>query len=189
MVFTKKVGPYKQYFSTRKFHLPYDTAISYYKAILKNIKSFVNDLGNLAQNDPKTIVKEMGKNSVNDIKFPFAANTKNQLRELKNIKLNRLHLEAFQQFYQAYDIFQPDIVITIEELDEKDQYAVYRFHNSIFLEDSEEYVYHIYLMSGITEGILEDALERKADVQIKKIHVGKTKEESYFDIEIRISLP
>ncbi|MHA1148883.1 MAG: winged helix-turn-helix domain-containing protein [Promethearchaeota archaeon] len=189
LVFTKKVGPYKQYFSTRKFHLPYDTAISYYKAILKNIKNFIGKLGELTLNEQKTIVKAMGKNTVKDIKFPFAANTMNQLRELKHVKLNRLHLQAFQQFYTAYDIFQPDIVITIKELDEKNQYAVYRFHNSIFLEDSEDYIYHIYLMIGITEGILENALEREVNVKVKEIYIGSSKEDSYFDIEIQIGIP
>lgn len=178
-VFNKKVGAYKQYFSTKKHYLPFDTSISYYKAILLNLKEEFPDM--------QTIAKKMGRNSVSHIIFPFGPTVKRQLRALKNHPITKAHLEAFATFYAAYDIFQPEVKISILEDDENGQRAVYRFTNSLFLEDSDDYIYHLYLMAGITEGILENAISRKVSVDVKNVHIGKNREQSYFDLEIQIA--
>ncbi len=145
-------------------------------------------LKSLPEINAQEVAKVMGKDAIKnkDIVFPFSKSTRKQLRSLKDKKLSKLHLEGFQQFYTAYDIFQPDVNIEITEFDEENQSALYRFTNSIFLEDNDDYVYHIFFMVGITEGIIEEALERGVQVSIEKIHVAKDKKNSFFEIKIEI---
>ena len=71
----------------------------------------------------------MGKDGVmsNSIHFPFSRSTLKQLQYLKNYPVERAHLEAFPQFYTAYDIFQPFLKIKRLSYDDKTQTAVFRF--------------------------------------------------------------
>jgi len=177
-IFHKKVGAYKLYFSTKKHYLPLETSMSYYKAIIKNFKDFFPDAVDIA--------KKIGKESVPHIRFPFGRTIKKQLKNLKNNPITEAHLEAFKTFYAAYDIFQPDIQIEIQEISDEGNRAVYRFSNSRFLEDSKDYIFHIYMMSGITEGLIENSIHREVKVDVKTVHMGNSKENSYFDIEIWI---
>ena len=71
-------------------------------------------------------------------------------------------------------------------LDPKNMKAIFRFKNSAFLEDSDDYIYHIYLSCGITEGILKNAYSSNIVCEIENIHVSKNKEDAYFDLSIRL---
>jgi hypothetical protein len=102
------------------------------------------------------------------------------------VPISRLHLESFKNFYPVYDIFQPNVEISIIDIDLKGKNATFRFKNSLFLEDNDDYIYHIYIMCGITEGILARELKSEVLCSIKEIHVGENKDESYFDIIIQI---
>lgn len=132
------------------------------------------------------LAKTIGKKASIKIKFPFSPTVLKQLKTIRDHPISRLHLEVFKNFYPSYDIFQPNVEISILEIDSEGKNATYRFQNSIFLEDSEDYIYHIYIMSGITEGILSRALKTDVLCNIKKIHVSDDKEQSYFDISIKI---
>ena len=109
-----------------------------------------------------------------------------ELKSLKDSTFSKKHLEAFKAFYPSYDIFQPNIDISIVEIDPENKKAIYRFKNSIFLEDSENFVYHIHLICGITEGILNKAYNVPIECKIENINPSKKKDESYFDLSIQL---
>jgi len=46
--------------------------------------------------------------------------------------------------------------------------------------------YHIFIIAGITEGILERELKTEVSCEVKEIHPSDTKEDAYFDITIKI---
>lgn len=177
-IFQKKIGVYNLYFTTKKSYIPFEFATSYYKALISRFKKYLPETEELA--------KRVGREAVNDIKFSFGPNVYKQLKSLKDVPISRLHLESFKNFYPVYDIFQPNIEISTLNIDLEGKNATFRFKNSLFLEDNEDYTYHIYIMCGITEGILARELKSDVSCSVKEIHVGENKSESYFDILIQI---
>ena len=109
-----------------------------------------------------------------------------QLRSFKDHPISRVYFELFKDFYPTYDVFQPNIEISVLNEDPVTKRAVFRFKNSVFLEDSEDYIYHIYLALGITEGVLSRQLETEVKCNVEKIYVSKNKGASYFDVSIQI---
>lgn len=177
-IFQKKIGVYNLYFTTENSYISLDFATSYYKALIKRFKQYLPGTEELA--------KKVGREAVQDIKFSFGPNVYKQLKSLKDIPISRIHLESFKNFYPVYDIFQPNIEISIINSDIEGKSATFRFENSSFLDDSKDYVYHIYIICGITEGILSRALKSEVKCDVKEIYVAKGKGKSYFDITIKI---
>ena len=93
------------------------------------------------------LFKDIIKRNVDEVKFTFSPKVYNQLKYFKNhpiSKYTKIHLEIFKEFYPTYDIFQPDVDISILKIEPQGQKAIYRFRNSVFLEDNEDYLYHVY---------------------------------------------
>ena len=178
LVFTRKIGAYKLYFSAASSFLPNKTVLSYYKSLLTGLKEF---FPNKAQ-----AFKEIGKMGANKIDFAFGPKVYRQLKSFKGHPISTIHLEVFKDFYPTYDIFQPNIEISVLSSNVEEKKATYRFKNSIFLENSEDFIYHIYIACGITEGVLERELKRPVECNVEEIYVSKDKEESYFDLSIKI---
>jgi len=172
------VGAYKLLFAKKEKYIPFEMAISYYKALLSNFKKYIPNREELAQ--------KIGREAVKDIKFAFGPTTLKQLKGLKGHPISRIFLEGFKNFYSAYDIFQPNIEITILKIDQEGKNATYRFKNSIFLENSDDFIYHIYIMCGISEGILNRALKREVLCKVDQIYISDKKEESFFDLIIKL---
>ena len=177
-IFSKKVGAYKLYIAVKKSYIPFKTAISYYKALLSKIKKYYPNIEEMA--------KKIGKEAMKDIKFTFGPNVYKQLKDLKDHPISRIHLESFKNFYPVYDIFQPNIEISILKIDQEEKSATYRFKNSLFLENSDDFIYHIYIMCGITEGILNMVLKTEVICNIEQVYISNEKENSFFDISIKI---
>ena len=178
-IFSKKIGAYRLFFSTKRNYIPLDLAISYYKALISRFKKYIPDTGELA--------KKIGKEAVADIKFTFGPSVYKQMKSLKDNPISRVHLESFRNFYPVYDPFSPEIEISIVNINPKGKSATFRFMNSPFLSDTKDYDYHIYIICGITEGILERELKVKVSCEIKEIHPSKRKEDAFFDIIIKLT--
>jgi len=177
-IFGKKVGAYKLYFARKEKYIPFETAISYYKALLSKFKKYIPKREELA--------KKIGREAAKDIKFTFGPSILKQLKSIKDSPISRIYLESFKSFYSAYDIFQPNIEISILTIDQEGKSATYRFKNSIFLENTDDFIYHIYIMCGISEGILNRALKTEVLCNIDQIYISDNKDESFFDINIKI---
>ena len=177
-IFSKKVGAYKLFFAKKEKFIPFEMAISYYKALLSRFKVHIPNSLELA--------KQIGKEAEKDIKFSFGPNLLKQLKGLKDYAISRIILESFKNFYSAYDIFQPEIEINILKINQDGRSATYRFKNSIFLEDSDDYIYHLYIMSGISEGILERVLGKEVHCEIDQIYISDDKDKTFFDLSIVI---
>lgn len=178
-IFSKKIGAYKLFFTTKRSYIPLELAISYYKALISRFKKYIPNTEGLA--------KKIGKEAVNDIKFTFGPSVLKQMRSLKDNPISRVHLESFKSFYPVYDPFSPEIEISIIDIDPKGKSATFRFKNSPFLLDTKDFDYHIYIIAGITEGILERELKMDVLCEIKEVNPSKRKENAYFDIIVKLS--
>lgn len=180
-IYKKKVGAYSLYFSSEENYLPNSLVLSYYKVLLKGLKNNLPEKGEF--------FKELIKENASDIKFTFSPKIYKQLKYLKNHPISqftKIHLEIFKEFYPTYDIFQPDVNISVLNIDPKGKKATYRFRNSVFLKDNNNYIYHLYFMCGLTEGILEKEIKQKVKCKVENYHIGGDKKDSYFDISITI---
>ena len=167
------------FFATKRNYIPLELAISYYKALISRFKKYIPDTGEL--------VKKIGKEAITDIKFTFGPNVYKQLKSLKDNPISRVHLESLKNFYPVYDPFSPEIEISIINIDPKEKSATFRFTNSPFLEESDDYDYHIYIICGITEGILQRELKQKVSCEIKEIHPSDKKDDAYFDLILKLT--
>jgi hypothetical protein len=109
------------------------------------------------------------------------------MKSLKDNPISRVHLESFRSFYPVYDPFSPEINISIVNIDPKGRSAIFRFKNSPFLSDTNDFDYHIHIICGITEGILERELKTKVLCEIKEIHPSEKKEDAFFDLFIKLT--
>ena len=109
--------------------MPSSTVLAYYKSFLKYLKEHFPY--------KEQIFNEVGRQSALEIKFAFEPKIFKQLKALKGNPISKIHLEAFKNYYSSYDIFQPNIEISVIDIDPEGKIAIFRFKYSIFLEDSD----------------------------------------------------
>lgn len=179
----KKVGAYSLYFSMEENFLPNSLVLSYYQVILKGLKEYFPD------NERGEFFKQLIQKNVDEIRINISPEMKKKLNELgekPTRELISINLNLFKELYLMYDLFQPDVDISLLEIDADQNKVIYRFKNSRFFEDNEDYIYHLYFMCGVSEGILERALKRKITCRLENNHIAGEKEDSYFDLSIEI---
>lgn len=176
LIFKKKVGSSLLLYSIRNSHLPYSLILSYYKMILKGLKQFYPL--------DKEKMKEIGKQGAKDIKFVFTPKILKQLRGYNKTPITELHIEIFKNFYSSFDVLQPEVKISVIEQDNTKERVVLRFSNSIFLDESDDLIYHVYFVCGIAEYRISKVLNKLVRVDLEKIHIDKKAEYSYFDLSI-----
>lgn len=98
----------------------------------------------------------------------------------------KIYFEAFDKFYPSYDILQSTIDISDPIMNDSGTRAVYRFTNSEFLETSEDFIYHFYIVSGIIQALWIREMEKPVKCNIEKIAASNKKEDSYFEMSIEI---
>ncbi|MFX1256253.1 MAG: hypothetical protein ACFFAN_00190 [Promethearchaeota archaeon] len=132
------------------------------------------------------IFKKVGKEGEKEIQFSYWPKIFKKLNKIKGSSISKIHLEIFRNYYASYDILQPNVEISIIETDSKNKKAVYRFKNSEFLKDSDDYIYHIYIACGVFESIFARELKQPVVINVDKIYIDDSKKEnSYFDISIK----
>ena len=177
-IFSRKIGAYTLYFSSKAGLFSIKTITSYYKALLKALKANLND-------DVKAM-KKIGREIANEVKFNHSDNIFKALKELVSDPYPKILLESFKIYFPFFDFFQPDLTIEMIQIDELGTSATYRFRNSVFCEDSEDYIHHMNITSGIIEVVLSGVLKREVISNVEKIHISDNTEESYFDLSIMI---
>ena len=180
LIYKKKIGSSKLLFSVNHGNLPSNLITSYYKMLLKGLKEKYPSDGH--------VMKEIGKNGSDFIKTLIPSRTLKQLKNLNSQKLSQVHVDIFKNLYTNFDVLQPEVKISVIEEDYENQQVLVRFTNSVFLDGSDDLIYHVYIVCGIGEAIMSLILKRNIEVNIKKIHVDREKKFSYFDLEIKADL-
>ncbi|MBD3197428.1 MAG: winged helix-turn-helix transcriptional regulator [Candidatus Lokiarchaeota archaeon] len=176
-IYKKKVGAYNLYFSKKQEFFPKRIALSYYKALIAGFKNHFP--GN------EEILKEIGKESSNFIDFDQSEKSKKQLKGIRGSPILKLFFEVLPSFYPSFDLLQPNIKISEPEIQNSGKKAIYRFTNSEFINDTEDFVYHFYLITGIIETQFSEIFNRKIKCNIEKVKISKDNE-SYVDISILV---
>ena len=167
LIYKKMIGSSKLLFSLNNGNLPSNLIILYYKMLLKGLKRKYPSDGH--------VMKEIGKEGSDFIKALIPPRTLKQIEELNSQNLSQVHIDIFKDLYTSFDVFQPDIKLTVIEEDYENQQIMVRFTNSVFLDRSDDLIYHAYIVSGIGESILSLLLKRDIKLNITKIHVDREK--------------
>ena len=133
----------------------------------------------------KQKMKQIGKLGAHDIDFPLPPGFMDKVNSIEADIISKAYMELFKNLYSSFDVLQPDVKISIIEFDAKKGIAVFRFTNSIFMDGTEDFIYHLYFVCGIAEERIATALDLPVSVNIDKIHVDKKKEFSYYDLSIK----
>ena len=177
-IFRKKIGAYHLYFVGKQGYFPKEITTSYYKAVLAGLKKHFPD--------KEEIFKQIGREALQYIDFSFGPTIKRQMKVIKGSPIIKLYFEVFKNFYTSYDLLQPTIEISDPEIDETGMSAIYRFSNSEFLENSDEFIYHFYMAAGIMEVIFTREIGHPVECFVEKIHIADSKESSYVKISVNI---
>jgi len=177
LIFKKRIGPSKLLFSVEHTNYPSSLVLSYYKSLLKGFKTMYPD--------DRERMKEIGKIGAHDISFPMPPGFLENLNTSNEEIFSKNYVELFKNLYSSFDVLQPDVKITILDLDAKKGSALFRFTNSIFLDANDDFIYHLYFVCGIAEERISNAVNIPVTVNIEKIHVDKRKEFSYYDLSIK----
>lgn len=176
LVFKKDIGKASLFFSKKRKSLPRNIVIPFMKAFLSGL--------NMKFPNKESTFKEIGRLILNQFQFSFGRSFRKQIEHYRGSPDLEEHLKRFKKLYITFDILQEDLDIEIIEM-EKNK-AIYRFKNSEFLGNSEEYIYYFHIICGVIEVFLSGEVPGNVICNIEAIHINDKRENSYIDISIEI---
>jgi hypothetical protein len=175
-IFSKKIGVSNLYFYMEENYFQKLFTISYYKALLSGLKDHYPDSEN--------IFKEIGKKCLESIEFSIGSIIP---RELKGVRINRLlklYYDVFGKFYPSYDVVQPKVNMVSIKDDSSKSKTIVKFINSEFLQTSDNYKYHFYIVAGMIEALWKKETGKDLNCKVEKIRVSDNPKESFVELSI-----
>ncbi len=180
-VIKKKVGVYFLYFTPERHLVQSNLVSGLYKNFLYSLK----------QNFPnqENIFKTIGRNIGENFKIPldYLHGLAEGGRFTNDIPI-KTFLEIFREFYPYFDVFQSFLEISIREINQRGNKATYRFTHSDFLEDTDDFIYHFYLISGIIETTFSRELKKNVFCDVVKVNISDIKANSFLEISLEIEI-
>jgi len=181
-IYSKSVGRYNLYFSTKKNFIPKSVIISMYKALFLAIKKKLPHQEQIY----KEIGNELQKNFDYRYSKGFFENDIKKKIALKDLKDFKPHFEYFIEVFNSSNILQDTAKVTHLKYENNNKTAVFRINNSEFLETNDDNIFYFYMVAGIIETYLGEELNRYINCEIINISVADSKENSYVDMSITI---
>lgn len=171
----KKIGSYFLYFSSETNFVPKTFMISFYKALISDLKDkFPNN---------EAIFKEIGRNIFESVDFSMGNHLVKKLYEYKTNPIIELHLEVFKDVFPSFYSFE-SIDISTLRINDDGKKQVFRLKNSEFLD--EKSLYHFYILAGMIEIKMSNDLNKKISCNIVEFDFSGNKNDNYIDIAIEI---
>ncbi|TFG30481.1 MAG: HTH domain-containing protein [Promethearchaeota archaeon] len=177
-IFSRKVGAYKLYFNAEEISFPKLFTIAYYKGLLSGLKRNFPD--------SEEIFKEIGRNCYEYIDFSLGPMISKELKGLKVNRLIKIYYEVFGRFYPSYEVAQPLIDISVQNLDENNTRTILKFSNSEFLQTTDDFLLHAYIIAGLIEELWVKEVGRKIKCNVGKVHISEKKEESFYELYLDV---
>ena len=175
-VYKKNIGTASIYTTSKRINVNRRIVATFVKSLLYGIKV---EFPNKEQK-----FKDVGRRILEQFEFPIG---NSYIKEIEKVKKNgntRAQMEIFREFYNSFDFLQDDVEILPVEL--SNNKAVYRYKNSEFFENSDDYIYYYHIVCGIAEGLFLQYFNQNAKCNVANFVISKNKEESYVDISIEI---
>lgn len=174
-IISKKVGAYHLYFSAEVKFFSKMFTISYYKALLAGLK----------QNFPNNgeIFKKIGHNCLEYIDFYLSPTQSEKLKGMKVNRIWKLYYDVFGKFYPSLNIIQPTIKVKTRKENGTIK-IILKFTNSEFLDITDDFIYHYYIVAGLIEAIWRRETHLDVICNIEKVYISEKKENSYVELSI-----
>jgi hypothetical protein len=176
-VFTRKVGAYTLYYNSERNFLPRENILNFYKVLISCLKT------KYPYNE--AFFKEIGKKIGNSYTMPIGSSLIKEFDSKKNASIKDF-LTMFGDFYSYLDFLQGSINISQIKFNEQGNKAIYRFKDSILLEDTDDFIYHFYTVCGLIELTLTRELKKTVNCNVEKINISTQKDESFIEISLEI---
>jgi len=178
-IFSRKIGTYHLFFSAERNYFPKMFYISFYKGLLASLKEkYPND---------GEVFKYVGRNCLEFIDFSF---DRALSRELKGIKVNRfvkLFSEVFGNINPSSDIAEPTVDLSVRRDGENGIVTIIKFINSEYLQNTEDFIYHFYIIAGMIEGIWKREINKDIICNVETVHIADDKANSFIELSIKIN--
>lgn len=172
--YTKEIGRYKLCYSAEGTNMPRTTFINIYKGVLFGLKKHFPNKEN--------VFKEIGKDLV-----PFMPSTLINLPKIINESEEEFSLtsitELIEDIYQGF--FQDPISIKKVEVSDDGKKIRVGYANSSFLKENDNFIYHVYMLAGFIEALLNEELDNVYECSIEKINISEENESSYVELLIQ----
>ncbi|MFX0186416.1 MAG: HTH domain-containing protein [Candidatus Hodarchaeota archaeon] len=176
-IVSKKIGAYRLYFSTKmKVLLKIFTEV-YYKALLAGLKDEFPDA--------EETFKEIGRNSLEFIDNYLTSSNSEKLKGIKINLLLKLYYDVFGKFNSSLNRIQPIINLSKRRKEGTTKFIL-RHTDSEFLDNSNKFIYHYYIIAGLIEAIWKKKINRDAVCNVETIYVSDDKEHSYIEFSIEV---
>ena len=177
-IFSRKVGAYKLYFCEEEISFPKIFIIEYYKGILSGLKQKFPD--------SEDLFKEIGHICYKHIDLSLGAVVS---KELKGPKVNRfikIYNDVFGKFYPSSEVTNPLINISLKKLDNNKTKTILKFTHSEFLQDTDDFIYHAYIVAGLIEELWKKEVGRIIQCNVESVNILDKIEDSYYELSIEV---
>ena len=169
-VYNKKVGTYNLYFSKKRSMLYKDGIIGFIKGLMSSLKRRLPN--------EEDLFKKIGEEIGSKLDIPFTHSGREELEELKTFS-DREILESVNMWVPFFNLLFDNIMLSNVEVNENKKSAVYTFIHSELLEDTDEYIYYFYILSGLVGKKLSEFAQRPVEFELLEYKIFDTKENSY----------
>ena len=177
LVYNKKVGTYNLYYAQNKKVVFKSGIMAFIKGLLANLKK--------AFPGEEHRFKEFGSNIAESVEIPFTSKGKAEVEKLKDYTDAEI-LESIGTWVPFFNILFDSATLSNVEIDFKNKRGTYTFDNSEMLETNYDYVYYVYLITGIVEKKLRMYTNKDIKCEVVEVSLLDVKEESYFKVSLEI---
>lgn len=178
-IFGKKLGAYHLYFSTEMNLFSRLFPLSYYKAILAGLKDkYPND---------GAVFKDIGRNSVEYIESLLGPLVLKQVEGLNVNRMIGLYYQLFGKVIPSLNMVKPNIEMIMRKKNEFENKIIFKFTNTEFLDTSDDFIYHYYIIAGILEKVWQRDVKKNVKVNVETVSISEKKDESFLEFSVEIN--
>jgi len=155
-VIKRKIGAYHLYFASAPRYVPVRTIVLFYKGLLNGLYQ------KNAKEGEKKYFKELGFIIADNFNEIFSAN----LTVPENTKNYSILLKLLAKLYPNIDVMQYRGVKISAEVNDEGTLAKYNFQNIKLFEESKDFLYHFYMITGVLEKQMIRLLNKKIMVDV-----------------------
>lgn len=169
----RRIGKYLLCFVTKDAILPKTEMIEFYRGFLRGLKKEFPD--------KEEVFKKIGRH-IADYHSISLGRIIDLVRDSKSLKNA---IEIFENVLPYTEIFSDPIKLVGINRDADGKTYKLIYANSVFFEESDDFIYHIYILCGYIEGLYEK-LGFNYKCNVEKVEISKNKAESAIHIAFKV---
>ena len=155
----KKIGAYNLYFSAHPVYIPKKIIMLFYLGLLQG-------LNERKIPDKEQFYKNLGYRISENLKVLFKSN----LNVPEDIEDYSKFIRNLARIYPNIDVLNDIEINIVPEIGEKGLESVFHFKNVQLFGESEDFLYHFYIISGIIEKTMSRLIGKQVNCEIEYVN-------------------